>query len=175
MFATLAAVDLGGCDKAMNAVNEVQQTVTNRVEEVKQVAAVAGNIQLQVDNKSIQTTGCYGTTYRLETPLQSVIQVTSYNDPSAESFPSFFARAFVADVADIAPGKQLEAQVYLQENPNGSVWETPPGEPAELKITSVANGVFEAEIAGAMANSDDGVRKNVSGTLSGSLGPSAGK
>jgi hypothetical protein len=166
----LLAVALGGCDKApeLPSINQIQQAVTNQVEEVKQVTASAGQVELELD-KPYQTTGCYGSIYRLAAPLQSVLQVTSYNDPSGESFPSFFARAILSDAGDVAPGKQLAAEVLFQPNPNSLVWQSPPGETVEIKVTSVKDGQFEAEMSGPMISSDDPTPKLMSGKLSGSL------
>ncbi len=170
----LAALVSIGCDdkgeiKIPTSIDEVKQAVTNTVEVAKQTTNMAGGIELQLD-KAVNTSGCYAALHLQSGGRPNILQITSYNAPSAESFPSFFLRAQVTQrtMAELA-GQTVSGQIYVQDGPNGNVWESPADQLAQLKITAVDANSVSGELTGPIMNVGTGERRELTGKLGGSV------
>jgi hypothetical protein len=169
LLAPLTALVLAGvgCDKAAELLIEKDvPPAANPLGKFKDFAASPNQATLQLD-KAYQAS-CKGTIYQFEAPRQTVLQLNS-GDSNADRYPFFLAQVAVASAAEIAAGSQLKAVVFLQEKPEAAVWESPLDELVDFKITTAGGGYIEGEITGAMICSDDGARRDLSGTFKGSL------
>jgi len=173
--AGLASLGSIGCDKVSELAGEAKQAVSTSVEQVKQTAeqvkqaaGVVGSVELQLDHP-VSAKSCYVHLIRLN-GRPTVLQVSSYQDAGAESFPSFFLRAEPqqADPAALA-GARIAAEVFVQETPEGPVWHTTVAAPAQIAITSATADSLNADLQGLLVNSDTGATKEMTGKLSGSL------
>lgn len=167
-----------GCNKvpsledAKNAVTggmeQASQVVENTTEVVKQTTGGAGAIELQL-NSPVKSSGCYAALRSFSDGRPSVVQITTYNDPSAESFPSVILRATTTakSPADLN-GQKLSAKAFVQENPDGPVWSAD-AKPLELTISTADDASITAEFSGALENVNTGETKPTTGTLNGSF------
>lgn len=170
---------LAGCDKISSSIDDAKKAVTggaeqatqaveNVTETVKQTTGAAGQIELQLD-APVKATGCYAALYSFSDGRPSVLQITSYNDPSAESFPSiiFRAQTTAKAPAELA-GQKLSAKAFVQEVKDGDIWKTG-DKPLELSISTADDAAINATVAGALVNVVSGASKDTSGTLNGSF------
>ena len=177
-MAAFVAAWLAGCDKVPSledakksvtgAVDQATQVVENTNETVKQATGAAGSIQLQLD-APVTSSGCYPMLYVFSDGRPSVLQITSYNDPTAESFPSLILRAETkAKSSAELSGQKLSAKAFVQENKDGPVWQAI-DKPLELTISAADEKTITALFSGSFENVEDGKSKETTGTLSGSF------
>jgi hypothetical protein len=180
-FLAMATMAVGfgiGCDKVPSledakkavtgGVEQATQVVENTTEAVKQTTGGAGAIELQLD-APVTASGCYAALYTFSDGRPSVVQITSYNDPTAESFPSVMLRAQTSAKApgDLS-GQKLSAKAFVQENPDGPVWSAD-AKPLELTISAADATNIVAEFSGTLENVGSGESKATRGKLSGSF------
>jgi hypothetical protein len=177
--ATTLALGFGiGCDKvpsledARNAVTggveQAGKVVENTTEVVKQATGGAGAIELQLD-VPVTTSGCYAALYTFSDGRPSVVQITSYNDPAAESFPSVMLRAETsAKSPGELNGQKLSANAFVQQNPDGPVWSAD-AKPLELTISAADDTRITAEFSGTLEKLGATETKTTSGKLNGSF------
>jgi hypothetical protein len=168
LLAAMGSLGSTGCDKAAQLAGEAKQAVSTGVEQAKQTAGIVGSVELQLDHP-VSVKSCYAHLIRL-TGWPTVLNITSYQDSGAESFPSFLLRAEpqLADPAALV-GARIAAEVYLQESPAGPVWHTTEAAPAQIAITSATADSLSADLEGLLVNSDTGTTRQFTGKLSGSL------
>lgn len=91
--AFLAAVGLAlsGCEKVkeLTGTDRPTQAGQNAVQSVRQAAGVAGSIERLLD-APLTASGCYVALLATGGGRPNLLQITSYRDPSGESFPSVF-------------------------------------------------------------------------------------
>ena len=178
VMAAFVAAWLAGCDKVPSfedakksvtgAVDQATQVVENTNESVKQATGAAGSIELQLD-APVTSGGCYPVLYIFSDRRPSVLQITSYNDSSAESFPSMMLRAETqAKTPAELNGQKLSAKAFVQENNDGPVWQAI-DKPLELTISAADDTSMTASFSGSLENVEDGKSKETTGTLSGSF------
>ena len=115
------------------------------------------------------TGGCYATLNVFSDGRPSILQITSYNDPSGESFPSVIIRAETsAKTPEDLSGKPVTANVFVQANNSDAVWQAIEN-PLELTFTSVDQSEFSATVRGTLVNAETGVSKEMTGSLHGSF------
>lgn len=170
---------LAGCDKIPTSLEDAKkavsggaeqatQAVENVTETVKQTTGAAGGIELQLD-APVKTSGCYAALYTFSDGRASILQVTSYNDPSAESFPSMIFRAeTTAKSPGELAGQKLSAKAFVQENQNGNIWKAD-DKPLELTVSTADDATLGAAVTGTLVNVVSGATKDTSGTLNGSF------
>lgn len=177
--AAILALGFGsGCDKVPSleeakqavtgGVEQAKQAVTNTTEVVKQATGGAGTIELTLD-APVTASGCYAALYSFSDGRPSVVQITSYNDPAAESFPSIFLRAETTAKAPAElQGQKLSAKAFVQENPGGPVWSADT-KPLELTIASADDTNLTAEFTGTLEQLGTSQSKPITGKLNGSF------
>ncbi|MFN0198936.1 MAG: hypothetical protein ACKVT0_19480 [Planctomycetaceae bacterium] len=138
------------------------------------------SIELNV-GEIVKTVDCQGQLLTFGGDRPSVLMIKSYVDATQETFPSAMMQAHVtADEPASLVGQTLKAEIYLMQaggspapdptNAGGSVWHTPPGELADIKITSVENQRITGEVVGGMLiNVQSGTRQPVTGKFTGPL------
>ncbi len=138
------------------------------------------SIELNV-GEIVKTTDCQGQLLTFSGERPSVLMVKSYVDATQETFPSAMLQAHVtADEPASLVGQTLKAEIYLMQSgassapdvsaAGGTVWHTPPGELADVKITSIDNQRITGEVvAGMLINVQSGVRQPVTGKFTGPL------
>jgi hypothetical protein len=163
----LAWAGCGDSLPAIPTVKDVQQAVANKVEAVKQTAQAAGGIELTLD-QPINASGCYASWLPIA-GRPTIVQVTSYNDPSGESYPSFFLRVETDETQPSAlPNRTLSGEALVMVGAEGPLWHTTPDRPIEFVLTEVGDSNFRATVRGLMVNSETGAQQEVSGKLEGS-------
>jgi hypothetical protein len=184
-YAMLAATCLASCDKlptsldeakkaVTGATDQAQQSVANVTETAKQVTGAAGSIEINLD-PPLLAQGCYASVYAGSSTRPAVLQITSYNDPSGESFPSIFARAEVksSSPSDLT-GQKFSARLYIQTAADGPVWQSTDDQPVELTVMQVDGTNITADIKGMLLNCETGESKPISGAFKGSFKQPAG-
>jgi hypothetical protein len=171
---------LAGCnnDKFSNSVqkgldqvkDKVGQTTDSIKETVKEQANLAGSMELTLD-QPLKTGRCYLALVRLSDGRPTVLQITSYQEPTDESFPSAMLRGETSAPAPAAlAGQKVAVQMFLQARADGPVWHTLRDQPVELTLTSADANTFAAEItAGKLVNSDTDQAIDIRGKLSGPI------
>lgn len=152
------------------SVGKVRQTVEKGVEEVKQSANLAGNIELTL-SPPVQAKACYASFYLVDADRPAVLQVASYPKASAETFPSVFMRALVETptVADLT-GKTVSAEVFVQTESDGPVWHSRGPGHIQMRIEEVsADSIAGKILGGQLISTETGRPIDVTGTFSGSL------
>lgn len=151
------------------SVDQATQTVQNATEDVKQITGAAGTIELQLDSP-VKSTGCYAALHVFSDGRPSVLQITSYNDPSGESFPSMILRAETkAKSPSELKGQKLLAKAFVQESDKSPVWQAVET-PLDLTVSAADDALIAAQIQGSLINVESGKTKQTTGTLSGSFG-----
>jgi hypothetical protein len=171
------AVLLVGCHETVDvgefvdeSVGKVRQTVEKGVEEVKQSANLAGNIELTL-SPPVQAKACYASFYLVDADRPAVLQIASYPKAETETFPSVFMRALVQapSAADLT-GKTVSAEVFVQQNSEGPVWHSRGPGHVQLQIEEVSDDSIAGKILGGqLVSTDTGQPIDVTGTFSGSL------
>jgi hypothetical protein len=152
------------------SVNRVRQTVEQGVEEVKQSANLAGDIQLTL-NPPVQTKACYTKFFFVDADRPAVLQICSYPSAEAEKFPSVCMRALVqaSSAAELA-GKTVSAEVFVQPSSQGPVWHSRGPGHVQLQIEEVSDDSIAGKILGGqLVSTESGQPIDVTGTFSGSL------
>lgn len=177
MLVTLLAIaGLVGCEGeiSMPSVADVKQAVTDTVssgvEVAKQTANAAGNIEVQIEGTPVSTSGCYAAVYPQSGGRPNILQVKSYHDSSAESFPSFFFRGHLTQRAPgELVGQTITGKVYVAAAKDGELWQTPEDQPGQLTVSTVDGDKFSGELRCALVSSVSGQRKESTAKLSGSI------
>jgi hypothetical protein len=168
-----------GCEKAQEmfgsakeaattGVQQATQAVENATETVRQTAGVAGTMQLTLDGP-VQTSGCYATLHAFSDGRPNVLQITSYNNPSAEAFPSVILRATTKSKSlEELAGETISAQCFVQTSADGPIWQAT-DKPLKLEISLSDGSVVEAAVSGTLTNVQTGDTKEISGTVTGNV------
>jgi hypothetical protein len=169
----LAGVLLAGCDnmsdlRIRKAADEraarAARQVSGVVEKVQKVVKPTGSLELTLDGP-IKTRACYATLILSHSTRPAVLQLTSYENESAETFPSVMIRAEVvaAAPADLR-GQSVVAQLFAQTTKDGPIRHTERGGGVELKIVEVSSDTITGEIVmGSVANTDTGQSIDITG------------
>lgn len=151
-------------------VQNLPQTVTNAAQSVKQTMQLAGGLELELSGP-IKTSGCYASLTSIP-GRPSVLQITSYNDPSAETFPSVL---IWAPVAAQAPAELLnqtvQAQMFAQRDAQASPWQTAAGKAVSIKFTALEGSMLigQIEAGGTLTDTGNGSQAPVSGKIQATL------
>jgi hypothetical protein len=153
-----------------DGVNSAVKSGTQAVEQAKQVANLAGQIELSL-GPGIKTGGCYARLDALQAPRNGWLVISSYSDPAGETFPSVMILVeTTGETAATLAGKNFRAAIFLQLQAEGAVWRTPDGEFAELTIVTAADGKIEGKITRAtLVSTGAEPPASVTGQFSGSL------
>ena len=155
-------------DAATTGVQQATQAVQNATETVRQTAGVAGTMDLTLDGP-VQASGCYAALYSFSDGRPSVLQITSYNNPPAESFPSVILRATTkSKTLDELAGETVSAQCFVQTSVDGPLWQAS-DKPLQLEISLSDGSVVEAAVSGKLTNVQTGDTKEISGTVTGNV------
>lgn len=159
IVATVAStLAMSGCDRAESRSSSKPNSVVagnqSAVSSSRQIAGAAGKIDIQLDNAKIDASGCFARLIVLHDGRPNILQITNYADPKAESFPSVFIRAQVAQTSPGAiAGRRIEAQqMYIQLSSSGPIWKTPDGQSVQLSISDVDGNRIEATINGVLVD-----------------------
>lgn len=169
---------LAGCGGAVpvpkvelpKVVQNLPQTVTNAAETAKQVMRLSGGLELELSGP-IKTSGCYASLTSIP-GRPTILQITSYNDPTAETFPSVL---IWAPVAAQAPAELLnqtvQAQMFAQRDAQAAPWQTAAGKAVAIKFTGLEGNVLLGQIeAGAtLTDVGNGSQAPVSGKIQATL------
>ena len=170
-----------GCEWFEGAIEETTQTVQKTTEKVVDTAANAIEentpaekfVKLVVGTRSVSSATC---SVKLIPPIAgrpAVLKITSYEDPSAESFPSILIQANAAgstSVNDIID-QPLQAQIKVATSDVDPVWFTPDDQPANITIRSADDSgrVIGVIINGIVANSGNADELKIKGDFDGTL------
>jgi len=172
----LPGLFLAGCDdwQVRKAVDEraagLKKAVEETVKDVQESVSPTGGIELILD-EPVKTDACQALFILSPSPRPTVLQLTSYENPDAETFPSVLIRAVVVAgaPADLS-GKTVAAQVFVQTATDAPVWHTEPGQGVELTISEVSSTTIRGNIsAGTMTSTATGQGMDVTGTFTGIL------
>lgn len=149
------------------AVQNLPQTVTNAAQAVQ--ATITSELALELAGP-LKTT-CYASLTSIP-GRPTVLQITSYADPAAETFPSVLIWAPVAAnaPADLL-NQTVQAQMFAQRDANSAPWQTPPGQAVSIKFTALQGSVLVGQIeAGAtLMDVSNGSRVPVTGRIQATL------
>ncbi len=147
---------------------ELEQTVRRVTKKAEQVAQPVSNMEFQLGPEGSHRTGaCYAQLLSAGSTGAAVLQLTTYEQAEAETFPSLFLRARVsaASWADLA-GQQLEAELFAQLRPDDSVWHSDPQHPVILHIAAVDDQRIEGTFQGGpVGNSRNRQQRKISGSF----------
>ena len=143
--AGLCVLALAGCgDTKLPTLDDAKKAVTSTVE--SSVDKVKSDVASSVSNvgkfelvlgEPVSAKGCFARIITFSDGRPAVLQITSYQEPSGEDFPSVFVRAELASAApDALAGKIVQARVYVQLKPNREVWHSTPEAPVEIIISA---------------------------------------
>jgi hypothetical protein len=168
---------LGGCGGSVpvpkvelpKVVQNLPQTVTNAAQGVKQTFQLAGSLDLELAGP-IKTSGCYASLTSIP-GRSTILQLTSYNDPSAETFPSvlIWAPVTVQTPAELV-NQTVVAQMFVQRDPQAAPWQTAAGKSVNIKFTAF-EGVLvgQIEAGGMLTDVGNGSQAPVSGKIQATL------
>ena len=149
---------------------QVQQKIVRAAEPVKEETGLAGHFELELD-EPVKAGRCYAVLVSFPSGRPAVLQLSSYQEPGDETFPSVFLRVEVSagTVAELL-GQELPATLYVQTGPEGPVWHSPDERPVEFTITAADDTSVEGEVlGGTLVNTHTGQEVAVTGKFSGSL------
>jgi hypothetical protein len=92
------------------------------------------------------------------------LQLTSYDSPDHEEFPSLFIRAITPakTIAELI-GKKLPAQLYIAAEKNGTIIHNLPSQPMELVINEIDGKNIRGSFAGHAHDVDSGGNGPITG------------
>ena len=130
----------------------------------------SGSIELTLD-EPVKTGTCYASLIVLPSGGRRLLQLTSYQEPKREYFPSVFLRAEVsADTPAALVAQKLTAQAYVQVRQDGPVWHSLPDQPVQLTITYGGDTGVEGELVGGrLVSSETGQAIDVKGKFTAQL------
>jgi hypothetical protein len=171
-----------GCGdvKLPTSLDEAKQAVSNTAEQVKEAAPTAlqqapaivdaGTIELNVGG-AIKANRCTAQLAIFSGGRPAVLQLKSYAGEAGDSYPAVYLRAILPEGAT-APtaGQTLQADAYVQASADSPLWRSDDAAPIELSITAVDDKQVSGSVSrGALANTSDGARVDVTGTFRGLL------
>lgn len=154
-------------------------------EEIKNVTQRVAQVQQAVESVSPVTDGdislgpapqikvekCWARFFPPEDGRAGVIQLASYADPAAETYPAVFFRAVVrAKTVGELSGKPVAGELYIQERKDGDVlstsWENPP----ECTISAAGEWSITIDFKELpLSSALDGKQAKITGKMVGSL------
>jgi len=151
----LACLLGAGCGGKLPTVSDIKDAVVGTDKPAKDSKATSPSAARAGDSfefdvgGSIRTAGCVAELISVSPDRPTILQLTSYRSPEAESFPSCLVRGEVtaATLADLA-GKKIQVQVFLTSGPEDQVWHTALGAPAELTLESAGPDSLSGELTG---------------------------
>jgi multidrug efflux pump subunit AcrA (membrane-fusion protein) len=129
-------------------------------------------IELDVGEAKLRFKDCYVKVIPAMSDRPAVLQITSYADPSTESFPSVFIRSVVpADDIKAFLGQPLSAKIYMTRQDKGTVWHTPDDAPANIVVQTADDSgrVVGSIISAVVLNSDSPEELTITGRFDGTL------
>jgi hypothetical protein len=174
---SLAFALLAGCNS--DTLQDLKNKVGQGVDKVKEAgqgaaekvgAAAPSYLSLEMGG-AVDAKSCYASLTKLPGARPAVLQLTSYEDPKNEQFPSVFIWAEVpSHQPDSLAGQKFKAQVYVQKEANGPVWKSEIAEPIELTIAKSGGQELAGEIsAGKVTSSDGGASIELRGKFGGAM------
>ncbi|NQT36224.1 MAG: hypothetical protein HQ581_01975 [Planctomycetes bacterium] len=126
------------------------------------------SIELTLDGP-VRTQKCYASLAGGMSGRPAVLQITSYEDPGSERFPSVFLRAEVTATSPAAlKGLKTSAKLYVQRKADEPVWCCLPNQPVEIEIYEADDRKIAVEILrGELMDMGTGRSVKVSGALTG--------
>lgn len=142
-----AILACGGCNSDSltkdlgDAVKSVQDSVSTAT------GAVSGSIELSLD-PPLHLETCFARFTPPSYDRPGVLELTSYEDPSGESFPSVYLRIETEGrLAEDLVGQSVPATLFIQRNSNGDLWHTDLNEPPQIMVVGVNSSLVTCEIA----------------------------
>lgn len=181
-LAVLAWLPFSGCGnvKLPTSLDEAKQAVTDTAEQVKEAAPGAiqqvpaivdrGSIEVNVGGP-VKGSACYATVAAFSSGRPAVLQLKSYQGAAGDAFPAVFVHARLPEGATgVSAGQTYQADVYVQASADAPLWRSDEGSPVELTITTSDGARIAGDIVkGALINTSDGSRTDVTGTFQGVL------
>lgn len=163
LLVAVVIVAWSGCTQ-----QQVEQTVRRVADTAERISQPSSYLEFRLEPEDARRTGaCYAVLVGPGTSRPSVLQITTYDQPEAESYPSVYlrARASAAKWADLA-GQQLEAELYAQLGPGDAIWRSTPAHPVILQVTTVDDQRIEGSFQGGpVGNSRNQQQRNVAGSF----------
>lgn len=145
---------------------QVAEKVGDVGTELQETAQLAGRINLTLDSP-IETKACYARFVSQGSKRPTVFELRSYRSPDQEEAPSvlFHAQVQAGSVAELS-GQVVAGRLFVQPTSEGPTWYSTTSSPVELKITSVTDQEFTAEIVSAsLQNTQTGGSISATGTF----------
>lgn len=161
-----------GIEQVEEATGEMGSELSSKAEAVvddaRQQLPLNGEMQLVIESP-VTVPGCYVTFIDAVGGRPSVLQLKSYRSAEAETFPSVLLQATVeASDPSALQGQTVSAQMFVQVAADGPVWFADRTHPVQLKIVTVADRKFTAElVGGALASTHSGNSIPASGKFNG--------
>lgn len=150
-------------------IEDVKQAATNTVESVKQQVSLSGSMELST-NVPVKASGCY-VRFASVPGKARLLQVTSYNDPTNEGFPSvMLVGQPQTDGLSSLAGQTIPMHVFVKPAANQPGWRTPEGQPAQIRITESSGQNLVGEVvSGTLLNAATGATAPLGGTFRGKV------
>lgn len=153
---------------ADQVVEQAQAAVNDTTAQAKEKLQLSGKIEV-ASATPLAAAACYARFVPAHGERSAVLQLQSYRDATAESYPSIFARAIVsAESAAKLVGQTIEIQLFAQSQANGPVWFSNSDAPVHFKITAVDDQQIVGEfIDGQLQRTDSPETTAVTGGATG--------
>jgi hypothetical protein len=158
--------------KAVAVPESVQKIVTNPVETIKPMVqpAVASSLDWELAGP-LKSSGCYAAIDAVP-GRPAVLRISTYSDPSRETFPSVMIWGQVGATTPAAlVNQQVKAQAFAMRAADGAVWQTPPGQWITITITGAAEKSITGKIEpnSSLIDTSNNSQVPVSGTFTATL------
>lgn len=153
-----------GVEKTKGAVQQAQQQVAPQPEGVELDAG--GPLKAEV---------CFATLTSVRAGEPAVLQLSTFESGKRETYPSIYVRAEVS-AANLAAlqGQKLQAQIYVQNDAEAPVWQTPEGAYVELAVVAATNERITCEVLqGQLVNLADGSTVQLKGKFFAKVPPAS--
>ena len=139
-----------------DGVDQAQKGVQDATGSAQEKLQMAGSITLGADG-SFKTSGCYVKFFAPDETRPGILRIQSYRDAANESYPSVYLHAVVEAKKPVdLVGQTIAAQVFAQGKANGPIWSAGSTSPVMIKIVSVSDNQFLAELTGGNLTSNAG-------------------
>ena len=153
---------------ADQVVEKAQAAVNDTTAQAKEKLQLSGKIEV-ASATPLAAVACYARFIPAHDERSAVLQLQSYRDASAETFPSIFARATVgAESAARLVGQTIEIQLFAQAQANGPVWFSSSEAPVHFKVTAADDQQISGEfLDGQLQRTDSPETTAVAGSATG--------
>ena len=125
-------------------------------------------LNVVVGTDTVNINGCYVKLIPSVAGRPTVLKITSYPTPAAESFPSIFIQANTSgtSIKEII-GKPLQARVYMTTAADTEVWYTLEDQPANITIRNADDGgrIIGTIINGMLVNTTTSAQRPITGAF----------